>query len=217
MRHSTKRRQATGYMLRANEPKGAARAKTRMAGWGRFDSVDRRAMTAICVRREKAALSSGCKSHPANAPAGSNRSSHGGDEMAEGVSSARCLRGDAVAPVVVLQAQSQAAKGRELSTLAPLRALRARTPEPAWARRAVDEGVRSCPRAGCGKPARPVVCPAKAGMFSRRKACRGKSQKPRSLDSRVAGNQDSGAYRQRPLGKTTSHRAVTTVNAKVAS
>ena len=25
-------------------------------------------MTAICVRREKAALSSGCKSHPANAP-----------------------------------------------------------------------------------------------------------------------------------------------------
>ena len=40
-------------------------------------------MTAPCVRREKAALSSGCKSHPANAPAGSNRSSHGGDEMAE--------------------------------------------------------------------------------------------------------------------------------------
>ena len=48
-----------------------------------------------------------------------------------------------------------------------------------------------------GKTARPVVCPAKAGMFSRRKACRGKSQKPRSLDSRVAGNQNSEAYRQR--------------------
>ena len=47
-------------------------------------------------------------------------------------------------------------QGRELSTLAPLRALRARTPEPAWARRAVDEGVRSCPRAGCRKPACPV-------------------------------------------------------------
>ena len=47
------------------------------------------------------------------------------------------------------------------------------------------------------KTARPVVCPAKAGMFSRRKACRGKSQEPRSLDSRVAGNQDSEAYRQR--------------------
>src|SRR4030088_3101272 len=35
------------------------------------------------VRRGKAALSSGCKSHPATAPAGSNRSSHGGNEVAE--------------------------------------------------------------------------------------------------------------------------------------
>ena len=35
------------------------------------------------VRREKAALSSGCKSHPATAPAGSNRSSHGGNKVAE--------------------------------------------------------------------------------------------------------------------------------------
>ena len=32
------------------------------------------------VRRR---FASGCKSHPAIAPAGSNRSSHGGDEMAE--------------------------------------------------------------------------------------------------------------------------------------
>jgi hypothetical protein len=68
-------------------------------------------------------------------------------------------------------------------------------------------------KAGCGKAARPVVCPAKAGMFSRRKACRGKSQEPRSLDSRVAGNQDSEAYRQRlPWGDDESP-AVTTVNA----
>ena len=35
------------------------------------------------VRRDKAALSSGFKSHPANATAGSNRSSYGGDEVAE--------------------------------------------------------------------------------------------------------------------------------------
>ena len=35
------------------------------------------------VRRGKAALSSGCEAHPATAPAGSNRSSHGGDEVAE--------------------------------------------------------------------------------------------------------------------------------------
>ena len=35
------------------------------------------------VRRDKAALSSGCEPHPATAPAGSNRSSHGGNEVAE--------------------------------------------------------------------------------------------------------------------------------------
>ncbi len=40
-------------------------------------------MTALPVRRDKAALSSGCKPHPATAPAGSNRSSHGGNEVAE--------------------------------------------------------------------------------------------------------------------------------------
>jgi hypothetical protein len=39
--------------------------------------------TASGVRRDKAALSSGCKSHPATAPAGSNRSSYGGNEVAE--------------------------------------------------------------------------------------------------------------------------------------
>jgi hypothetical protein len=37
-------------------------------------------MSASGVRRAKAALSSGCKPHPAIAPAGSNRSSHGGNE-----------------------------------------------------------------------------------------------------------------------------------------
>ena len=42
----------------------------------------------------------------------------------QGVSGARWLRGGAVAPVVALQAQCQAPQGRELSTLAPLRALR---------------------------------------------------------------------------------------------
>ena len=35
------------------------------------------------VRREKSAFPSGCKSDPATAPAGSNRSRHGGDEMSE--------------------------------------------------------------------------------------------------------------------------------------
>jgi hypothetical protein len=40
-------------------------------------------MSAAGVRRDKAALSSGCKSHPATAPAGSNRSSYRGHEIAE--------------------------------------------------------------------------------------------------------------------------------------
>ena len=45
----------------------------------------------------------------------------------------------------------------------------------------------------------------------------GQKSEPRSLDSRVAGNQNSEAYRQRlPWGGDES-RAVTTVNAKVAS
>ena len=54
------------------------------------------------------------------------------------------------------QAQGQATQGRDLSSPAPLRALRARTPMPAWARRAVGEGVKYCPRAGCGRSACPV-------------------------------------------------------------
>ena len=58
--------------------------RSRRAAKGRNSPfVTRSGMTGICVRREKAALSSGCKSHPANPPAGSNRSSHGGNEMAE--------------------------------------------------------------------------------------------------------------------------------------
>ena len=54
-------------------------------------------------------------------------------------------------------------------------------------------------------------------MFSRGQTCRGKNQRPRSLDSKVAGNQDSEAYRQHlPRGDDESP-AVTTVNANVAS
>ena len=57
---------------------------------------------------------------------------------------------------------------------------------------------RQTPEVGavCGKSARPDVCPVKAGVFSRRQTCRGKSQAPRSLDGRVEGNQDSEAHRQ---------------------
>ena len=74
----------------------------------------------------------------------------------QSVPGARQLHSDAVAPVVAFQAQSQAAQRRDLSTLASLRALRARAPDRARARAAVGEGVRSCPRAGCGRSASPV-------------------------------------------------------------
>src|ERR1700746_2321608 len=74
----------------------------------------------------------------------------------ESISGARQLYSRAVAPVVALQVQGQATQGRDLSTLAPLRALRSRTPDRPWAQRAMGEGVTSCPRAGCGKSACPV-------------------------------------------------------------
>src|ERR1700739_4340659 len=74
----------------------------------------------------------------------------------QGVSGTRQLRSDAVAPVVAVQAQNQASQGRDLSTPAPIRVLWTRTSEQAWTRRAVGEGVKFCPRAGCGKSASPV-------------------------------------------------------------
>src|SRR3979411_147302 len=83
----------------------------------------------------------------------------------QGVSGTRQLHSDAVAPVVAVQAQNQASQGRDLSTLASLRALWARTPEPAWARRAVGEGVKFCPRAGCGRSAyQPPPHPVRADI-----------------------------------------------------
>jgi hypothetical protein len=51
-------------------------------GGCRASNLSRR-MADMGVRRAKAALSSGCETHPANAPAGSSRSGHGGNEVAE--------------------------------------------------------------------------------------------------------------------------------------
>jgi len=60
-------------------------ATLRLAGIGtqNLDVKFRQRPSELGVRRDKAALSSGCKSHPATAPAGSNRSSYGGNEIAE--------------------------------------------------------------------------------------------------------------------------------------
>src|SRR5262252_6997233 len=63
---------------------------------------------------------------------------------------------------------------------------------------AMGRHTADMPRFGTGprKSGCPEVRPVKTGVFSRRQACRGKSQAPRSLDSRVAGNQNPEAYRQ---------------------
>jgi hypothetical protein len=50
---------------------------------GMLRSQSLEGLSEMGVRRDKAALSSGCEPHPATAPAGSNRSSHGGNEVAE--------------------------------------------------------------------------------------------------------------------------------------
>src|SRR5713101_2979465 len=75
----------------------------------------------------------------------------------QSVSGTRQLHRDAVAPVVAVQAQNQASQGRDLSTPASLRALRARTLDSAWARRAVGEGVKFCPREAMGRAAEVVA------------------------------------------------------------
>ncbi len=62
----------------------------------------------------------------------------------------------AVAPVAAVQTQGKAKPRRDLSTLAPLRALQVRAPHPAWPWPVVGEGVKSCPRAECGRSACPV-------------------------------------------------------------
>jgi hypothetical protein len=61
------------------------------------------------VRRDKAALSSGCKSHPANAPAGSNRSSHGGNELAEAFGMRVTIYGDSASVQAVTRVNAEQA------------------------------------------------------------------------------------------------------------
>jgi hypothetical protein len=85
--------------------------------------------------------------------------------------------------------------------------------DAAWARRAVDEGVKSCPRAQCGKSARCVVCPGKASMFSRRQPGQGKSQSPVVWIAEEMETELSKSIDKTSPGEVTSHRAVTTVNA----
>jgi group II intron reverse transcriptase/maturase len=72
------------------------------------------------------------------------------------LSCARPIHCTAVTSVAAAQAQSQAKTGRDLSALAPVRALWPDPPDTAWPRSVVGEGVMFCPRAGCGRSASPV-------------------------------------------------------------
>jgi len=59
----------------------------------------------------------------------------------------------------------------------------------------------------------PDVCPAKAGMFRRGQTCRGRSQSPVVWIAEVMETESSKPIDEVFLGKATSHRAVTKVNA----
>src|SRR5580698_3326975 len=76
-----------------------------------------------------------------------------------------------------------------------------------------SKGVKSCPRAGCGRSACPVVCPAKAGVFSRRQTCRGRSQSPVVWIAEVMETETLKPIDKVSPGEATSHRAVIEVNA----
>src|SRR5215467_13484935 len=84
-------------------------------------------------------------------------------------------------------------------------------------RRASNKGVRSCPRAGCGKSACPVVCPVKASMFSRREPAGATVRRPVVWIAGWRATKTLKPIDKISLGEITSHRAVTKVNANVAS
>ena len=90
------------------------------------------------VRREKAALSSGCKAHPATAPAGSNRSSHGGNEVAEAFGQRVTKYGDSASVQAVTRVNAEQASKRTMRrpTRLPYRGRLTRLSE-------VSEAIRS--------------------------------------------------------------------------
>jgi hypothetical protein len=74
-----------------------------------------------------------------------------------------------------------------------------------WRVKCFDLSRRASPR--------PYVCPAKAGMFSRRQTCRGNSQNPVVWIADVMETETLKPIDKVSLGEATSHRAVTKVNA----
>src|SRR6266851_914297 len=73
--------------------------------------------------------------------------------------------------------------------------------------------VQAATRVNAKQSACCVVCPAKAGMFSRRQTCRGRSQSPVVWIAEVMETETLKPIDKVSLGEATSHRAVTKVNA----
>jgi hypothetical protein len=96
-------------------------------------------------------------------------------------------------------------------------------PDTVPGKRVTDAGARTEGReasrqasevgAVCGKAARTVVCPVKAGMFSRGQTCRGRSQSPVVWIAEEMETEPSKPIDKTSPGEVTSHRAVTKVNA----
>jgi hypothetical protein len=77
-------------------------------------------MTASGVRRENAALSSGCKSHPVIAPTGSSRSGYGGDEIAEAFGKRVTIYGDSASVQAVTRVNAEQASKRDDAQADPI-------------------------------------------------------------------------------------------------
>ena len=73
---------------------------------------------------------------------------------------------------------------------------------------AKQTGERSARKSACC-----VVCPEKAGVFSRSQSCRGRSQSPVVWIAEERETELSKPIDKASLGEVTSHRAVTRVNA----
>ena len=71
-------------------------------------------MSALGVRRENAALSSGGKPHPVTAPTGSSRSSYGGDEIAEAFGKHVTIYGDSASVQAVMRVNAEQASKRTM-------------------------------------------------------------------------------------------------------
>ena len=69
------------------------------------------------------------------------------------------------------------------------------------------------PKGAAGEFRCPVVCPVKAGMFSRGQTCRGRSQSPVVWIAEVMETETLKPIDEVFRGKATSHRAVIKVNA----